>query len=113
MHLNFSDFEVITMENMRGGNGKVYLRKSPFVLDNMKMYAEITIPCGSSIGYHSHTEDEEVISVFSGEGVLVLNDSRIPFKRGDISLTKKDHFHSIENPNKEDLVLIAVINKLA
>lgn len=112
MHLNFNDFEVTVMKNMRGGKNEVYIRKSPYLLDNMKMYAQITIPCGASIGMHSHTEDEEVITVIKGEGLLRINDQSYVIKQGDISLTKKNHFHSIENNNDEDLVLLAVINYL-
>lgn len=112
MHLNFKDFEVTVMKNMRGGKNEVYIRKSPYVLDNMKMYAQITIPSGASIGMHSHEEDEEVITVISGKGVLKINEDSYEIKKGDISLTKKGHFHSIENNEEEDLVLLAVINYL-
>ncbi len=112
MFLQFKDFPVTVMQNMRGGKGEVYIRKSPVVLENMKMYAQITIPYGSSIGYHSHTEDEEVITVVSGKGILTIKEEKYELNVGDISLTKKDCFHSIENVNQEDLVLIAVINKL-
>jgi len=56
MYLKFEDFPVTVMENMRGGKGTVYIRKSPYVLENMKMYAQITIPCGASIGYHAYSE---------------------------------------------------------
>ena len=76
------------------------------------MYAQITIPFGASIGWYAHTEDEEVITVISGEGELITKDKRSIFKVGDISLTKKDCYHSIENNKQEDLVLLACINKL-
>lgn len=112
MFLKFKDFPVTVMENMRGGNGTVYIRKSPVTLENMKMYAEITIPTGASIGYHSHTEDEEVITVIKGKGILTIKEEKFELGVGDISLTKKDCFHSIENISDEDLVLVAVINKL-
>ena len=112
MYLKFSEFPVTVMENMRGGKGVVYIRKSPITLEKMKMYAEITIPTGSSIGYHSHTEDEEVITVIKGNGILTIKDKKYNLSVGDISLTKKDCFHSIENVNEEELVLIAVINNL-
>ncbi len=112
MYLKFSDFPVTTIENMRGGKGVVYIRKSPYLLENMKMYAQITIPSGSSIGWHAHTEDEEVITVIKGVGNLIVNNQKVELKVGDISLTKKDHYHSIENNEKDDLVLLACINEL-
>ena len=71
MYLKFEDFPVTVMENMRGGKGTVYIRKAPHLMENMKMYAQITIPFGASIGWHAHTEDEEVITVISGEGELI------------------------------------------
>lgn len=113
MYLNFKKFEVTEMVNMRGGKNTVFIRKAPYLLDNMKMYAEITIPNGASIGMHSHEEDEEIITVLSGKGLLKTSEIEgIPFEKGDISLTKKGRYHSIENNEQEDLVLLAVINFL-
>lgn len=112
MYLKFNEFSVIAMQNMRGGKGTVYIRKSPYLLENMRMYAQITIPFGASIGYHEHSDDEEIITVLSGSGILKIEEKEYNLKVGDISLTKKGCYHSIENKNLDDLVLLAVINKL-
>lgn len=111
MLLNINDFEKVEMMNMRGGEGKVYLQKVFPTLENMKMYAKITIPTGSSIGVHTHTEDEEIIYVLENKGIIVIDGKESHLEKGMISVCKKGRNHSIKNVYAEDLVLLAVVNR--
>ena len=111
MILSFNNIEKVAVENLRGGEGVCYLQKVNPTLCNMKMYAKITIPTGSSIGWHVHEVDEETDVVISGSGVLTIDGKESVLNVGDISLCKKGRNHGIKNVNKEDLVLIAVVNE--
>ena len=111
MILSFNNIEKVCVENLRGGEGVCYLQKVNPTLCNMKMYAKITIPTGSSIGWHVHEVDEETYVVVSGSGVLTIDGKESVLNVGDISLCKKGRNHGIKNINKEDLVLIAVVNE--
>lgn len=110
MRLNFNDFEKQEVKGLRGGEGVVYLQKMP-TLVHMKMYAKITIPKGSSIGIHTHTEDEEVIYVLKNKGKLVIDGVETNISEGFVSLCKKGRNHSIKNVYDEDLELLAVVTE--
>ena len=113
MKIDFKDIKKECVNNLRGGEGCVYLQKlstvSP-VLENMQAYNLITIPSGASIGVHTHTLDEEIIYVLSGEGTLKIDDVNHQFKEGMVSVCKSGRNHSVINTSKNDLVVLAVIN---
>lgn len=111
MIVNIKDVEVTVVEGLRGGEGKVYLKKVNPTLSNMKMYATITIPKGSSIGIHTHEIDEEVIYCLKNKGVIIVDGKESEFNEGMISICKRGRNHSIKNIYDEDLVLLAVVNE--
>ncbi|CCY07137.1 MAG: cupin domain-containing protein [Coprobacillus sp.] len=108
---NINDFEKVKIDNMRGGEGSIFLQKVTPVLDAMKMYAKITIPMGSSIGIHTHEEDEEMIYVLKNKGIIIIDGKESVIEEGMISICKKGRNHSIKNIYEEDLVLLAVVTK--
>lgn len=108
----FDELDKTIVTSMRNGKGSIILEKMPIILNHMKMYARITIKKDCSIGVHSHTGDEEIVTVISGKGILNINNKKIDFLPGMINVTKENENHSIENLNDEDLVLIAVINEI-
>lgn len=110
MKININNVEKVEVKNLRGGEGSVYLQKC-LPLVHMKMYAKITIPQGSSIGIHTHEEDEEVIYVLKNKGILTIDGKESEITEGMISLCKKGRNHSIKNIYKEDLELLAVVTE--
>lgn len=110
MKLNFDNIPKERVENMRGGLGAVYLQKLNPKPEHAKMYALITIPSGSSIGVHTHIEDEEVITCIKGNGKLIIDGKEYSFDPFDVSLCKTGRNHSVVNDSKDDLVLLAVVN---
>lgn len=110
MKLNVNDYPKQEVNGLRGGEGIVYLQKMP-TLVNMKMYAKITIPKGSSIGIHTHVEDEEVIYVLKNKGILTIDGKEMEITEGMVSLCKKGRNHSIKNIFDDDLELLAVVNE--
>lgn len=107
----FNEFETVVVENLRGGEGKVFLQKVTPILDSMKMYAKITIPKGSSIGIHTHEEDEELILCFKNKGIIIVDGVESAFEEGMLSICKRGRNHSIKNIYDEDLVLLAIVTK--
>lgn len=98
--------------NMRGGEGRVWIEKLESRLNHMKMYAKIVIPTGSSIGFHMHEVDEEIVYVLSGKGEVTMGDQKIIIHEGTINITKQNESHSIKNIFSENLVLLAIINEI-
>lgn len=111
MFKSINEFEKEEVKNMRGGEGSIYLQKVTPILDSMKMYAKITIPKNSSIGIHTHTEDEEMIYVLKNKGIITIDGVENELSEGMISICKRGRNHSIKNIYDEDLILLAVVTK--
>lgn len=112
MRIDLKNQEKVKVDNLRGGKGSVYMQKLSPLLEHMKGYNIITIPSRSSIGIHTHEEDEEVIFVLEGTGTLVIDGVNHPFTQGLVSVCKRGRNHSVINTSSEDLVLLAVINEI-
>ena len=60
------------VENMAGGTGHVLIKR---LLDEKqlngkcKMYAEVTLEPGCSLGYHEHHNESETYYILSGKGI--------------------------------------------
>ena len=81
---------------------------SPFL-----MVSRMTIQPGASLGFHAHTEDEEVYYVLSGEAEYVDHDgSATMIGPGDTTLCLKGQSHGVNNKSaSEPFVFLAVIAK--
>lgn len=111
INTRFENQEKVKVENMRGGMGVIYLQKIKDVAMPCKMYAKITIPSKSSIGLHSHTEDQEIIYCLEGEATIISDGVTSSFKKGDINVNFKNHEHSIINNGCDDVVLLAIVTE--
>lgn len=105
----------VERENFRGGEGKIYIsyfvneeRSEPGALRIMR----ITIPPGSSIGYHQHVGEEEVYFILKGKGELNDNGKISEVKPGDMVLTRSGFYHGIKNIGDEPLELFAMVSKV-
>lgn len=102
-------------EKAQGGEGEVHGLHT-LKGDNrpektrFKMFASMTLPVGSSIGFHEHAEDEEIYFINSGRGLFTDNDgSTHPVSAGDMTLTRRGEKHGLANTGDEPLVFTAVI----
>mgnify|MGYP000862252227 CR=1 FL=1 len=109
MIIKFDNLDKNKVLNMRNGEGFVYIQKHN---SDGKMIAKITIPPLSSIGYHTHTDDDEVVYVLKGTGTCIMGNERVTLVAGDINYTPKNNSHSIINDSDKDLEILAVITKL-
>ncbi len=99
-------------EKMRGGIGEIQI-KNLFQQGDLKgktrLFAEITIPVGGSIGFHQHEQEEEVFYFISGKGRVKDEDEWKEVNIGDALVTGGGGGHAVENIGNEPLVLMAVI----
>ena len=99
-------------EAMRGGNGAALLtpasRQSP---DNLRLFSEIRLAPGASIGYHVHENETELFLFLEGEGRVMDDETEVLVHPGDSMATFSGHGHSVESVGDTDLVLVAVIVK--
>ncbi len=96
-----------------GGSGKGKAMRYPVDIPDgdgaFTMTARIELEPGASIGYHTHSENEEVYFIMSGEGTYCEDGEKITVKPGDIMLCRKGHSHGIENSGAAVLVMGAAI----
>lgn len=76
---------------------------------SVRFCARVTIPFGSSIGLHTHTDEDELYFILSGNGTVYDGETENAVSGGDSILTRSGESHSIENKHREKLVLLAVI----
>ena len=100
-------FEPIVRKNAFGGKGEVTLR--PLLTDEQKMYAEVTIPKGASLGIHQHTGNAESYYILSGTGLYTDDGKPYEVHAGDTTYCADGHCHGLENTGNGDLKFMALI----
>lgn len=99
--------------NMRGGDGTVDKRDYPLsaMPENAKMFAEVRLEPGCSIGTHRHTGEYEIF--FGKEGEITLNDNGTEklLCAGDFALCPDGEEHGIANRTDKPAAVYAAIIK--
>lgn len=107
-----SDCKKEYRETMRGGNGTVEITNfaSPEELNNKgRLFANITLKPGCSIGYHVHEKDSELFYLMKGQALYNDNGVEVSVSAGDVMLCPAGTGHAIANNGEEDAELCAVI----
>jgi len=111
MVINRGDMKIEDKGHMRDGEGSVHFT---YLLDastqkNARMFAEITLNPGCSIGYHKHDSETEYYFILSGTGIVNDNGKEVQIKQGDSIITGNGASHSIKNTGSVPLVFHAII----
>ena len=111
MVIHRNEMKVDEIVRMRDGEGKANLT---YLLDgskekNARMFAEVTLDPGCSIGYHQHDKETEYYFILSGTGTVNDDGKEVQVKQGDSVITGNGAFHSIKNSGSVPLVFHAVI----
>ncbi|MCL2233915.1 MAG: cupin domain-containing protein [Treponema sp.] len=111
MVVHRNEMKVEEKERMRDGEGSARLT---YLLDgsaekNARMFAEVTLNPGCSIGYHQHESETEYYFIVSGTGLVNDNGTEVEVKQGASIITGNGAFHSIKNTGSDPLVFHAVI----
>lgn len=107
-----ADYQIDYRENMRGGNGTVELTNfaTPEELNNKgRLFGNITLKPGCSIGYHVHETDSELFYLIKGEVLYNDNGVECVLSAGDVMICPAGTGHSIANNGQEDAVVCALI----
>ena len=106
MLLDIFNMDPKPMAHFKGGEGEALVRMHA---DEMGKVAQITLPVGASIGYHTHEDSYEVIYVLSGCGTCYDGDQVYPVSAGMVQYCPQHEGHSIVNTGTEDLRLLGII----
>lgn len=98
-------------EKMRGGDGAVDMLHlvDGGTLSGARLFSEITLEKGCSIGSHTHTGETEYYYILSGSGSVAEDDGTRNVRAGDLVITGNGASHSIRNDGEEALRFIALI----
>ena len=103
----------IEFKCIRGGNGETEMRKILTGADEMygkgRMFNEMILAPGNSIGEHAHSGDNEIFYILSGEGEYNDNGTVVTVRPGDTVVCNDGETHSLKNTGKEPLRFIALI----
>ena len=74
----------------------------------IRLTRSLSEPTGiTSIGVHSHQQDEEFIYILSGQGIASIGEEQLQVSGGDfMGFEKNSPAHAMFNPNSEDLVYL-------
>ena len=116
MYKKLKSLEERKTENARGGNGFI-ISKDIFLEDDFGSSIShlilVTIPSGSSVGFHEHSGDEEIYFILEGHGKVRDDEEGYDVGPYDTVLTNSGHCHGIENTGDQDLKLLAIIGKVS
>ncbi|MGI6003609.1 MAG: cupin domain-containing protein [Lachnospiraceae bacterium] len=106
--------ETVVIDNLQGGKGHAIINhiiSKEELSGSGKMYAEVVLEPGCSIGWHQHVDETEPYYILEGEGIFTDNDkSRTIVHPGDVCTIKPGQWHSIENNSEsQNLSFMALI----
>ena len=111
MIIRAEDTHQVLTPHARGGNGT--LDKRDYVPEKMperaKMFAEIKLEPGCSLGVHPHTGEYEVFFFHEGEVTLTDNGVERKMHPGDFAVCYDGESHGIANHTDKPASLFAAI----
>ena len=105
--IDLNEMEAKTIANFKDGEGEVYMK---MFQDGETKVMLCTIPAGSSVGYHTHDTNMEVILVQQGVATIAFDGVDQEYTEGQVHYCPKGHGHSISNKSDEDLVIYNVVS---
>ncbi|GAA0180833.1 cupin domain-containing protein [Clostridium sediminicola] len=99
-------------ENFKGGEGKVTIQR---ILNKEELngkcgiFAKVTLPKNSSIGYHVHEGNSETYYIINGKALADDNGVEKTLEVGDTIFTPSGSGHAIKNIGEENLVFMALV----
>ena len=101
-------------KNLHGGVGEVIIDdidSAKNISEKCTLFAVVTIPANSSLGYHEHHGECETYYILSGVGEYDDNGVKRTVKEGDITYTPSGKGHGLKNIGTESVKFLAVIIK--
>ena len=94
MIIDYNNLDWKANECFKGGEGIFY---NKMYTDGVNKMMHGKLPSGSSIGYHKHEGDCEMIFIIKGEGTVLYDDTKNPVKSGQCHYCPEGHSHSLIN----------------
>lgn len=103
----------VDQKDFLGGHGTIHfdhILEAGEMHGMNRIYAKLTVPKGSSVGYHVHHGDGEDYYVIKGVATIDDNHERtVILHEGEHLFTPSGRGHSLTNLEDEDLQIMALI----
>jgi len=101
----------VLREKMRNGTGMVTVKTlaEEGSVAHCRLFAELTLNKGCSIGQHDHVNETEYYWITQGTGIVTEADGEKIVQKGDLVITGGGASHAIRNEEAEPLILMALI----
>lgn len=108
MVADYNKMEWIQNPGFKGGKG-VFCNK--VFTDGVNKMMQGKLEPGSSIGYHKHEGNCEMIFILEGTGKVLYDDTEEEVKPGFCHYCPEGHSHSLINNGSENLIFYAIVPK--
>ena len=106
MKIDFKNMTEERIPEFKGGTGDFIAKMNTDELGKI-IYGKLEP--GSSIGYHKHETNSEIIYILEGNGKCLYDDGEEKLSAGDCHYCPKGHSHSLINDSNMNLVFFAVV----
>lgn len=104
---------VSVQEKKAGGEGfmtvKSIIGDKSEISNAGRLFGEITLLPGHSIGFHKHEKETELFCVIKGKAEYNDNGTLKELLPGDVAICPEGESHGVKNVGEEPLVLTALI----
>ncbi len=106
MIIVLNDDEKQIFPQFKGGEGEM---AANMFFDGRNRILHATLSPGSTIGYHTHETNSEIIYLLSGSGKVLINDGEERVEAGQCHYCPQGHSHSLINDGDVPLTFFAVV----
>jgi mannose-6-phosphate isomerase-like protein (cupin superfamily) len=68
----------------------------------------VIVPPGTTIGIHTHRNNEELYFIVKGKGKMYLQDDERPVKEGDVIVNPVGGKHGLTNDSENDMMIFII-----
>jgi quercetin dioxygenase-like cupin family protein len=108
---NFLNAELKDLEHCHDGTGVlkyVDLFENEAFATNIRFFHHTVLPAGTSIGEHTHGNDEELYIILEGKGIMTVDGEVREVHAGDVIVNKPFGTHGLQNDSGEELKILVI-----
>lgn len=107
----YNEMPTTAKEHLRGGTGSTIFKTlaEEGSVKHCRLFSELTLEKGCSIGDHDHVNETEYYWITEGEGIVTEADGEKIVTKGDLVITGGGASHAIRNEKDAPLKFAAII----
>ncbi len=102
-------------EISHGGDGIIQKSRILSSIDfetNIDFIDYVIVPPNTTIGIHTHGENEELYIILNGSAVMTINSKQMNVKKGDIIINRRGMTHALRNNTNMQTDILIIQNSM-